>query len=49
MIKLILVDDHDIVRAGLKRLLENQDDINIMGDFGNGETAYKFIRKNEGI
>ena len=47
MIKLILVDDHDIVRAGLKRLLENQDDINIMGDFGNGETAYKFIRKNE--
>ena len=47
MIKLILVDDHDIVRAGLRRLLENQDDINIMGDFGNGETAYKFIRKNE--
>ena len=27
MIKLVLVDDHEIVRAGLRRLLENQEDI----------------------
>jgi len=47
MIKLVLVDDHDIVRVGLKRLLENQQDIKIIGDFGDGETAYEFIRKNE--
>ena len=47
MIKLVLVDDHDIVRAGLKRLLENQQDIKIIGDFGTGEIAYEFIRKNE--
>tara|TARA_B100000767_G_C19668025_1_gene494006 strand:- start:17 stop:631 length:615 start_codon:yes stop_codon:yes gene_type:complete len=46
MIKLVLVDDHDIVRAGLRRLLENQHDIDVIGDFGNGETAYKFIREN---
>ncbi len=47
MIKLILVDDHDIVRAGLKRLLENQKNINVVADFGCGETAYEYIRKNE--
>ena len=47
MIKLILVDDHDIVRAGIKRLLENQQNFNIVGDFGSGEAAYKFLRKNE--
>ena len=47
MIKLVLVDDHDIVRAGLKRLLENQQDIKIIGDFGDGETAYQFIRENK--
>ncbi|MDC0182636.1 response regulator transcription factor [Nitrosomonadales bacterium] len=47
MINLIIVDDHDIVRAGLKRLLENQDNIDVVGDFGTGEIAYEFIRKNE--
>jgi len=47
MINLVLVDDHDIVRAGLRRLLENQQDIKIIGDFGTGEIAYEFIRKNE--
>ena len=46
MIKLILVDDHDIVRAGLRRLLENQKNINIVGDFGSGEHAYQFLRAN---
>ena len=46
MINLILVDDHDIVRAGLRRLLENQLNINIVGDFGSGEVAYQFLRKN---
>jgi len=47
MINLIIVDDHDIVRAGLKRLLENQENIDVVGDFGTGEIAYEFIRKNE--
>jgi len=46
MINLVIVDDHDIVRAGLKRLLENQENIEVVGDFGTGEIAYEFIRKN---
>ena len=47
MINLLLVDDHDIVRTGLKRLLENQKNINIVGDLGTGEAAYQFVRENE--
>ena len=47
MIRLVLVDDHDIVRAGIKRLLENNQNIKVVGDFGNGETAYEFIRENK--
>ena len=46
MINLILVDDHDIVRAGIRRLLENQMSINVIGDFGSGEEAYQFLREN---
>jgi two-component system, NarL family, invasion response regulator UvrY len=46
MINLILVDDHDIVRAGIRRLLENQMSIDVIGDFGSGEEAYQFLRKN---
>ncbi|MBL6729052.1 MAG: response regulator transcription factor [Methylophilaceae bacterium] len=42
----MLVDDHDIVRAGIKRLLENQKKINVVGDFGSGEAAYRFLRNN---
>ena len=47
MIKLLLVDDHEIVRAGLIRLLENQQNINIVGDVGSGEAAYQFLREKE--
>ena len=47
MINLILVDDHEIVRAGIKRLLENQQNFNVVGDFGSGEAAYQFLRENE--
>ena len=47
MIKLLLVDDHQIVRAGLIRLLENQQNINIVGDVGSGEAAYQFLREKE--
>ena len=46
MIDLVLVHDHDIVRAGIKRLLENQKKINVVGDFGSGEAAYRFLRNN---
>lgn len=45
--KLLLVDDHEIVRSGLKRLVENYPKINIVGECSSGEDAYNFIRNHE--
>ena len=38
-IKLLLVDDHDVVRTGLRILLEGQPDIQIIGEARNGSEA----------
>ena len=35
-IRILVADDHDIVRAGLKSLLERQDDIEIIGEASDG-------------
>jgi DNA-binding NarL/FixJ family response regulator len=45
--RLLLVDDHEIVRSGLKRLVENYSEINIVGECFSGEEAYNFVRKNQ--
>ena len=42
-IRLLLVDDHEIVRAGLKMLLESQSDINIVAEAGNGMQAIEMV------
>ncbi|MEA3336367.1 MAG: response regulator transcription factor [Chloroflexota bacterium] len=38
-IKLLLVDDHDIVRAGLRMLFLAENDFEIVGEAGSGEEA----------
>lgn len=38
-IRLLLVDDHDVVRTGLKMLLEDQPDIEIVAEASTGEEA----------
>jgi DNA-binding NarL/FixJ family response regulator len=45
MIRLLLVEDHPVVRVGLERLLANADDIEIVGVAGNGAEAIE--RTNE--
>ena len=40
-IRLMLVDDHDVVRAGLKAFLESQGDFEIVAEAGNGEEAIR--------
>lgn len=45
MIKVILVDDHDLVRGGIKRLLEDIQDINIIAEADNGEAAIELARR----
>ncbi|MCC7162979.1 MAG: response regulator transcription factor [Anaerolineae bacterium] len=39
--RLLLVDDHEIVRAGLRMLLESQADIEIVGECENGRDAVR--------
>ena len=46
MTDLLIVDDHEIVRAGIKRLVENTLNLNIVADLGSGEEAYQFLQKN---
>ena len=38
-IRLMLVDDHDVVRAGLKSFLQTQEDFEVVAEAGNGEEA----------
>ena len=46
MADILIVDDHEIVRAGIKRLVENTPNLNIVADLGSGEEAYQFLHKN---
>ncbi len=39
MIRLLLVDDHEMVRTGLRTFLELQDDMSVVGEAGSGEEA----------
>lgn len=38
-IRVILVDDHEVVRFGLRSFLDTQDTIEVIGEAGNGEEA----------
>ena len=39
MIKILLVDDHLLVRQGIKKILELEEDFQVVGEAGNGEEA----------
>ena len=40
MIRIFLLDDHEIVRRGLRELLEAEDDMEVVGEAGTAEEAY---------
>ncbi len=44
-IRLLLVDDHEVVRTGLRMLLESQSNINIVAEAKNGEEAIAFYER----
>jgi len=46
VIKLLLVDDHELVRTGIQRILEDVSDFSVVGVAVNGEDAVKFCRKH---
>ncbi len=39
MVRLLLVDDQEIIRQGIKSLLESQSDFEVVGEAGNGQQA----------
>ena len=41
MISILLVDDHDMVRSGFRRLLETHPHFHVAGEATNGEEAYR--------
>ena len=45
MIEVLIVDDHAVVRTGLRLLLETQDDMEAVGEAGSVEEAVKQARK----
>jgi two-component system, NarL family, invasion response regulator UvrY len=44
MIKLLLVDDHELVRAGLRAILESAGDMDVVGEASDGAEAVKRCR-----
>lgn len=50
IIKLLIVDDHVLIREGIKQILELENDISVIGQAGNGEDAFnKAIELNPDI
>lgn len=45
MIRVLVVDDHEIVRAGVSGLLSAAGDIRIVGEAGSGEEALRAVRE----
>ncbi len=43
LIQVLLVDDHSMVREGIKQLLELDSDIKVVGEAGNGEQCLELI------
>jgi two-component system, NarL family, response regulator NreC len=44
-IRILLVDDHDVVRSGVRMLLENESDLVILGEAGSGLQALELVEK----
>ncbi|WP_421722533.1 UvrY/SirA/GacA family response regulator transcription factor [Alloalcanivorax xenomutans] len=47
MIKVMVVDDHELVRTGISRMLSDQDGIRVIGEAASGEEAVKLARDLE--
>jgi len=43
-ISVLLVDDHSLVRRGFRRMLEDEEDINVVGEASDGEEAVTLAR-----
>ena len=46
VIKVIVIDDHPLVRKGIEMVVDTEEDINIVGSAGNGAEALQALREN---
>jgi len=44
-IRVVIADDHTLVREGLRRLLESESDISVVGEAGDGTEAVELARR----
>ena len=44
-IRLLIADDHPVVRAGLRSMLEAEDDLEVVAEVGDGEAAIERVRQ----
>jgi DNA-binding NarL/FixJ family response regulator len=44
-ITVLLVDDHSLVRRGFRRMLEDESDMEVVGEAGNGEDSIKLAKE----
>ncbi len=47
MISVLLVDDHELVRTGIRLLLEAETDVEVIAEAASGEEAIDHLRQNE--
>jgi len=47
MIRVIIVDDHPVVRRGLKQIIEDEPDMEIVGEATNARECFSFVRKTD--
>jgi len=45
MIRVLIADDHAILRDGIRSILESQEDVIVVGEAGNGEEALELVSK----
>ena len=47
MIRLLIVDDHDVVRMGLKQVFSGRVDMEVAGEARTGEEAIQLVRSKQ--
>lgn len=47
MLRIVIVDDHELVRTGYRLILEQQPDIKVVGEAADGEQGLALLRKLE--
>jgi len=46
-LRIVLIDDHEVVRAGLKSLIDSQDDMTVVGEAGSVEEGVRRVGYDE--